>query len=193
MNEAVGKFSWGDGMIARRGTFVLAAGALLTALSPAAPGAPAVPEALRRRFAYLSKHGNSNCTDAFQKSIATMPPKARLQGSCCAPMVLDRYVSQVTALRKYRAFPEIPPDPYDIPAGLAQRAMRDYGRKLTGAATQAYAYAMAHAREHGPCCCRCWRWQAYGGLGKHLILRRGFTGGQVTEVWNLSDGCGGQD
>ena len=122
-----------------------------------------------------------------------MPPKARLQGSCCAPMVLDRYVSQVTALRKYRAFPEIPPDPYDISAGLAQRAMRDYGRKLTGAATQAYAYAMAHAREHGPCCCRCWRWQAYGGLGKHLILRRGFTGARVTEVWNLSDGCGGQD
>ena len=43
MNEVVGKFSSGDGMIARRGTFVLAAGALLTALSPAAPGAPAVP------------------------------------------------------------------------------------------------------------------------------------------------------
>ena len=150
-------------------------------------------ETLQQHFAFLSTHGNSNCTEAFQASIATMPPMARLRGSCCAPMVLGRYVSQIAGLRKYRAFPEIPPDPYDIPAGLAQRAMRDYKLRLTGAQKAAYRYAMTHAREHGPCCCRCWRWQAYGGLGKHLILRRGFSGRQVVEVWNLSDGCGGQD
>jgi hypothetical protein len=91
--------------------------------------ATAVPEALRQRFAFLSTHGNSNCTVAFQASIATMSPMARLQGSCCAPMMLGRYASQIAGLRKYRAFPEIPPDPYDIPAGLAQRATRDARRQ----------------------------------------------------------------
>lgn len=155
--------------------------------------AATVTEALRQRFAFLSTHGNSNCTEAFQASIATMPPMARLQGSCCAPMVLERYVSQIRGLRKYGALPEIPPDPYDIPAGLVQRAMRAYTLWLDEAQQAAYHYAMTHAREHGPCCCRCWRWQAYGGLGKHLIRHRGFSGQQVAEVWNLSDGCGGQD
>ena len=150
-------------------------------------------EPLRQRFAFLSTHGYSNCTAAFQGSIATMPPMARLRGSCCAPMVLGRYVSQIAGLRKYRAFLEIPPDPYDIPADLAQRAMRDDKLLLAGAEQAADHYAMTHAREHGPCCCRCWRWQAYGGLGKHLIRRRDFSGRQVVEVWNLSDGCGGQD
>ena len=32
-----------------------------------------------------------------------------------------------------------------------------------------------------------------GGLGKYLIKTRGFTGEQVTQVWNLSDGCGGDE
>ena len=31
----------------------------------------------------------------------------------------------------------------------------------------------------------------HGGLGKLLIQKYNFTGEQVTEVWNLSDGCGG--
>jgi hypothetical protein len=31
----------------------------------------------------------------------------------------------------------------------------------------------------------------YGGLAKFLITEREFTGEQVVEVWNRSDGCGG--
>jgi hypothetical protein len=62
---------------------------------------------------------------------------------------------------------------------------------LTPAQQAAYDYAMQHSEEHGPCCCHCWRWHVYGGLAKVLIREREFTGEQVTEIWNLSDGCGG--
>jgi hypothetical protein len=167
----------------------------LTVLSRPGPAdaAVSIPEALRRRFAYLSTHGNSNCTITFQNAVATMPPMRRLQGSCCAPMVLTRYVAQIEGLRKYHSVPEIPADPYDIPVGLAQFAMRHYAMNLTPLEQAEYHFAMAHAREHGPCCCRCGRWQAYGGLSKYLIRHRDFTGAQVTEIWGLSDGCGGND
>jgi len=69
--------------------------------------------------------------------------------------------------------------------------MAAYSIKLHGAQQVAYTFAMRHSEEKGPCCCKCWRWQAYGGLAKLLIRNHGFTGPQVTEVWNLSDGCGG--
>lgn len=150
-------------------------------------------EPRQQRFDYLSTHGNSNCTTQFQASITTMPAISRLQGSCCAPMVLDRYIAQVNGLKKYATYLDIPPDPYDIPAGLAQKAMANYGAKLNPTQQAAYQYAMSHSTEHGPCCCHCWRWQAYGGLGKYLIQHEGFTGPQVAEVWDLSDGCGGQN
>ncbi len=148
-------------------------------------------DTLKARFAYLSTHGNSTCSQEFMASIASMPAGARLQGSCCSPMVLQRYVRQVRDLKKHANTPEIPPDPYDIEAGLGRTMMAAYDAKLTPAQQTAYDYAMRHSEEKGPCCCKCWRWHAYGGLAKLLIRNRGFTGPQVTEVWNLSDGCGG--
>ncbi|HJU19245.1 MAG TPA: hypothetical protein VJ770_22555 [Stellaceae bacterium] len=161
--------------------------------SLAAPAvtASAAGKDLKARFAYLSTHGNSNCSQSFMDSIASMPPGARLQGSCCNPMVLQRYIKQVEGLKRYANVPEIPPDPYNIEAGLARKMMAAYDVKLTPKQQAAYAYAMQHSEEKGPCCCKCWRWHAYGGLAKLLIRSRGFTGPQVTEVWNLSDGCGG--
>jgi hypothetical protein len=47
------------------------------------------------------------------------------------------------------------------------------------------------ARLQGSCCCQCWRWRVCGGLDKFLIREHRFTGEQLVEVWNLSDGCGG--
>lgn len=166
---------------------ILAAG--LSAPSAQAKGTATLD--LKARFTYLSTHGNSTCSQEFMTSIASMPAGAQLQGSCCSPMVLQRYVQQVRKLRKYANVPEIPPDPYDIAAGLARKMMTAYDAKLTPAQQAAYAYAMRHSKEKGPCCCQCWRWRAYGGLAKLLIRNRGFTGPQITEVWNLSDGCGG--
>ena len=85
----------------------------------------------------------------------------------------------------------IPSDPYDIPAGLAQKLISFYDAELSDPEQGAYGYAMANSDEKGPCCCQCWRWHVYGGLAKYLIAERGFSGEQVTEVWNLSNGCGG--
>src|SRR5262245_20039678 len=86
---------------------------------------------LNQRFDYLSGNGNSNCSAEFMESIATMPSVARLQGSCCSPMDRHRYVEQIKALEKYSAIKEIPPDPYDIAAGVAQKVMPYYELALT--------------------------------------------------------------
>lgn len=152
-----------------------------------------VNEALAAKFDYLSKHGNSSCSSAFRDSIASMPDNARLQGSCCSPMSMHRYSEQVEGLKKYQSILEIPPDPYDIEAGLAKKLMAYYDMELSSEEQKAYDYAMANSDEKGPCCCKCWRWNVYGGLGKYLIKNHKFTGQQITEVWNLSDGCGGDN
>jgi hypothetical protein len=67
-----------------------------------------------------------------------------------------------------------------------------YDLALTADETRAYEYAMENSAEKGPCCCQCWRWKVYGGLARKLIHERGFKGEQIVEVWNLSDGCGGE-
>ena len=146
---------------------------------------------LLKRFEFLSQNGNSNCSAAFLASIATMPAGAHLQGSCCAEMDAHRYVEQIKALRKFSYIAEIPDDPYDIRAEVAQKALPFYELHLDTRETAIFDYAMANSDERGPCCCECWRWHVYGGLGKFLIRERGFDGPQLMEVWNLSNGCGG--
>lgn len=149
--------------------------------------------ALAAKFDILSKNGNSSCSGAFTQSIDSMQDAGRLQGSCCSPMDMHRYTEQVTGLIKYKNISEIPSDPYDIDAGLAKKLKAYYDTQLTPEEQKAYDYAMVNSNEKGPCCCKCWRWYVYGGLGKLLIQKYNFTGEQVTEVWNLSDGCGGAD
>lgn len=148
--------------------------------------------ALAAKFEKLSQSGNSSCSGDFKDSIATMADNARLQGSCCSPMNLHRYSEQVEGLKKYKNIKEIPPDPYDIEASLAKKLLSHYDDKLTSEQQKAYDYAMKNSDEKGPCCCKCWRWYVYGGLAKFLIQNYNFTGEQITEVWNLSDGCGGE-
>lgn len=155
------------------------------------PHAGAVPQALAAQFELLSAQGNSSCSAAFADSVDAMPDSMRLQGSCCSPMDMHRYVEQVTGLRKFAAVPEIPADPYDIDAALAKKLKAYYDAALLPEEQKAYDFAMANSNEKGPCCCKCWRWYVYGGLAKLLIQKYGFTGAQVVEVWNLSDGCGG--
>lgn len=150
-------------------------------------------DALAAKFEKLSQNGNSSCSKDFKDSIATMPDNGRLQGSCCSPMNLHRYTEQVEGLTKYKNIKEIPPDPYDIEAGLAKKMLVHYDDKLTAKQQKEYDFAMTNSNEKGPCCCKCWRWYVYGGLGKFLIKNYNFTGQQITEVWNLSDGCGGEE
>lgn len=175
-------------------TSVLVVGYLAFAKRSAAPTAETiapVSAALAAQFDYLSKNGNSSCSASFQSSIAGMPDAERLRGSCCGPMSVHRYSEQVEGLKKYAHIPEIPSDPYDIEAGRAKHLMALYDAELTPEQQTHYDYAMEHSSEKGPCCCTCWRWYVYGGLGKILITQYGFTGEGVTDVWNLSDGCGG--
>src|SRR5215470_15863333 len=146
---------------------------------------------LRARFETLSEHGNVECSAQFEKLIGTMGPEGRLQGSCCAPMDETRYRQQIEGLKKYADIAEVPPDPYDIPGQLAYRLMGYYTLALNKDEQAAYDYAMQHSDMQGPCCCKCWRWKVYGGLGKCLIRTRGYTGQKLTDLWNVGQGCGG--
>lgn len=167
---------------------VLAGGLILSSYG----SNPITPQtALAAKFDVLSKSGNSSCSGDFVQSIDGMPDTAQLQGSCCSPMDLHRYSEQVEGLKKYKDISEIPSDPYDINAGLAKELKAHYDDTLTPEEQKAYDYAMQNSMEKGPCCCKCWRWYVYGGLAKLLIHKYHFTGQQITDVWNLSDGCGG--
>lgn len=144
-------------------------------------------------FAYLSRNGNSNCSAQFRESVPMMPDDGMIRGSCCGPMNLHVYGEQRDGLSaKYAGLSEIPQDPYNIPARVAKTMMSHYSDVLKGGEQQAYDYAMANSANKGPCCCKCWRSDFYGGLAKYLIETYGFTGEQVTEVWDFSDGCGGE-
>ena len=151
-----------------------------------------INDPLYAKFQLLSTKGNSSCSGTFTDSIFSMPSDSRLQGSCCSPMNWHRYKEQVERLKKYSNISEIPPNPYDIDAELAKRMKKYYDVELSKENQKAYDYAMKNSNEKGPCCCKCWRWYIYGGLAKFLIAEKGFTGEQITEVWNLSDGCGGE-
>ena len=147
--------------------------------------------ALMKRFESLSQNGNVSCSAEFEASIAKMPAEKMLQGSCCSPMDGPRYLEQIKGIRKYADISEIPPDPYNIPAGMAQKLMPYYDLALNSTEQAAYDFAMANSDMRGPCCCQCWRWRVYGGLGKHLIRDRQFTGQQLVDLWNIAQGCGG--
>ena len=177
------------GRITRRAALAIT-GALLT-VRPVLAMESQAGKTLDQRFDFLSTHGNSSCTKAFLDSIPSMPIGSRIQGSCCSPMERARYIKQVEALKKYNAMADIPPDPYDLDASLAAKMLSHYDLVLTAEEQKAYDIAMANSTEKGPGCCRCWHWKAYGGLAKLLLREHQFTGQQITEIWDLSDGCGG--
>lgn len=150
-------------------------------------------ENLLARFEYLKSHGNSSCSSAFKNTVDMMADGNKILGSCCGPMSLHRYQEQVGGLKKYSHIAKIPADPYAVDAGLAKELWAYYDLELSAEEQTAYDYAMGNSHEKGPCCCKCWRWYVYGGLGKYLIRSHKFTGEQLTELWNLSDGCGGDE
>ncbi len=156
-------------------------------------------DTLEAKFDYLAKNGNSSCSPSFMQSISSMPDDARLQGSCCRPMSMHRYKEQIEGLKEFKAsfaknvVDKIPDDPYDIEVGLAKELISYYDLILDPEEQQAYNYAMQNSHEKGPCCCSCWRYYMYGGLAKYLIRNHDFSAEQITELWDLSDGCGGNE
>lgn len=143
------------------------------------------------KFNYLSQQTSSSCS-LQPETVLTYADEARLQGSCCSPMDLARYQAQVEGLESYSDIPQIPGDPYDVPAALA-RELLGYQRdiQLTVQQQAIYDQAMSLSEEGGPCCCRCWRWYAFEGMAKYLITQRNWNAQQIAELWGLVDGCGG--
>lgn len=143
------------------------------------------------KFNYLSQQTSSSCS-LQPETVLTYADEARLQGSCCSPMDLARYQAQVERLESYSDIPQIPSDPYDVPAFLAKELL-GYQRdiQLTAQQQAIYDQAMSLSEEGGPCCCRCWRWYAFEGMAKYLITQRSWNAQQIAELWDLVDGCGG--
>ena len=125
--------------------------------------------------------------------ITSMPAAMHLQGSCCSRMDERSYRAQVDYLRRHRIDGAIPKDPYDIPVALVQRMLGyDHSVRLNRVAQATYRRAMAMASEKGPCCCRCWRWDAFRGLSKHLIVVRRISAHTLALLIGALDGCGGR-
>lgn len=156
------------------------------------PTTSQVNQELTARFNYLAKNGNTNCSKTFTESISSMPDDTHLQGSCCSPMNLQHYIEQVNGLKKYKDIPEIPSDPYDIPANLAKELLT-YNQtiKPTAEEQKILDQGAMGSDEKGFCCCKCWRWDVHEGMSKFLVRNYHFTSKQISELLDLQDGCGG--
>lgn len=145
---------------------------------------------LRARFDYLGKQHSNRCGMPASALVA-MRPGARLQGSCCFPMNYDAYVKQRHEIARYADVSVVPHDAYDVSAILAKRLISYQSIKLTSAQKRVYNRAKPLSTTKGPCCCRCWRWTAFGGQAKYLITRRHYSARQIADVWSVEEGCGG--
>jgi hypothetical protein len=174
---------------------VLGAGLLVMHAMRATPEAGAasgaVPEDVRERFVAL-KDAHSNWCGLQGADLAAMDGSSRLQGACCQAMDLDAYAEQRRGLQAFAAEPTIPQDPYDVSVDLARELLSYRSITLSSDQQMTFDAAEQTAREHGPCCCHCWRWDAFEGQAKYLITRRGFDAATVANVWDLEDGCGGK-
>lgn len=143
------------------------------------------------RFSYLAVQRSNRC-DLQAAEIATYPRTARLQGSCCSPMDRAAYKDQLRALRDYDRVAAIPRDPYDISAGTVQRLLRYRDNvELDRTDRATYRRALELSSEGGPCCCHCWRWEAFAGLGQKLTMRDGWHAAELASLIDALDGCGG--
>ena len=153
--------------------------------------------AMKLAFAKLNNAHTDVCQDMGDKPAINMymnnlPDGARLQGSCCSPMDMKKYVSQINGLKAYATIPQIPNDPYDISKESAQQMLGYYDNiPLTPAQQSIYDSAQKLTDDHGWCCCQCWAWYTHAGLAKYLITQRNYTAQQVVVITNLEDCCGG--
>lgn len=157
--------------------------------SPAssAVGSPRV----EARFAVLAAATSNRC-DLGAAELRRMPDDMRLQGSCCSPMNRERYGAQRRELRPYdRRL--VPDDPYDVSVAMAKRLLGYRDIALDGRQRSAYRRATKISELGGPCCCPCWRWDAFEGQARFLLARREFSAAEIAELWEAEEGCGGSD
>lgn len=145
----------------------------------------------QEKFNYLSKQRSNSC-GLQANSILSYSDNQNLQGSCCNPMDLHKYQEQVKGIAKYESLRIVPQDPYDVSVSLAKELLgyKD-SIKLTSEQQKVYDQAMKLSDEGGPCCCKCWRWDAFEGQAKYFITKYNWTSQQIADVWDIEDGCGG--
>ncbi len=149
------------------------------------------------RFGTLSQAHTDSCANlgnkpAIYATMAKMPKGSYLQGSCCSPMDFAHYQRQIAALKAYASIPQIPADPYNISASLANSLLQyDQSITLTPSQQATYNQVSGLTDDHGWCCCQCWAWYAHSGLAKYLITARQYSVAQLVAVTNLEDCCGG--
>jgi hypothetical protein len=165
-------------------------GAAAKASAALAPSTAAPRSETPATFAYLTGQHSNRC-DLQAAEITRYPASMRIQGSCCSPMDAVTYRRHLQALRPYAQIREIPRNPYDIPARLAQQLLRYRSTRLSANAQAVYDRAMRRTHEHGPCCCRCWRWEAFKGMSRYLVARRHWQAPQLARLIEAVDGCGG--
>ena len=143
------------------------------------------------KFNYLVRQTSNGC-GLQRQAVFDYPDNQRIQGSCCSKMNHHAYQEQIEGLKKYKDISFIPSDPYDISAAQAKAAYGFLdGISLTSDQQSVYNEAMKLSEEGGPCCCKCWHWDAYEGLAKKLIVDYGWNSEQIAELWDISDACGG--
>jgi len=142
------------------------------------------------RFAALSAADSNRC-GLGAADVRGMGDQMRLQGSCCFPMDEAHYDQQLDELRRYRGTRVVPRDPYDVSAELANRLLRYRDISLDHGERAAYGRAVELSELGGPCCCPCWRWQAFKGQARFLLARRDWSGAEVAQLWEIEEGCGG--
>lgn len=195
----------------RRPWRILAAGILLAAggamaltvllvqsSAPKASGPSSLASAtIRRTFVSLAAARTDVCRDigsesAIESYMSSLPNNAMLQGSCCRPMDLNKYTSQIDGLKQYSSIPEVPKDPYSVSVASARQMIGFYNDiDLSPTQQGVFASAASMTTDNGWCCCQCWAWYAHAGLAKFLITQYSFTASQVASVINLEDCCGG--
>ncbi len=156
-----------------------------------ARGDVAFAEGTVGRFQQLAPQTSNTCS-LQPDTVVGYSDSTHIQGACCSAMDLATYRLQVDGLKQYASIPQIPRDPYDVPASLAKELL-GYRKTIQLAPEKQKIYddAMDMSAEKGPCCCKCWRWYAFEGLGKYLIAERGWNSAELAHLIGLVDGCGG--
>lgn len=157
------------------------------------PAVLASPLGSKTRFAYLASQHSNYCSLDRDK-VMSYPDDMHMQGACCNPMDMAKYQEQVSYLREYLSVPQIPKDPYDVPASLAKQLLGyEDSIKLASTDKATYDQAMQMTDDKGPCCCKCWRWYMTEGLDKYLITQHHMTAQQIAEITDMTNGCGGAE
>lgn len=178
-------------VLAQRNSFFEAGYALATPADRGSSPSMTLVAGSEAAFNVLSQQRTNAC-GLQPDRLLSYADDMRLQGSCCSPMDLHRYQEQVAELRRYAGIAQIPQDAYDVPVALAQELLGyQTDIQLTSDQQAIYDRAVELSELGGPCCCRCWRWYAFEGMGKYLIVEQDWTSEQLAELWTLTDGCGG--